>query len=190
LQDVDYVPKDSVPKEPLQTQKGTYAEIKEAVRRSGGGDPAKEWMSGSSTKGSTVYKAAKPDHMYNATKRSVEDASPRFEENSGKSGVTAKIKEQLDHAADTLEDKMGNMKEKFGNAVSSITGNDQDTTPGGKQAVNARAVWEATRSEEQKQAENANRKSQLTDEAAGDNPKEKTARMDKQTLPDPLDTPH
>jgi hypothetical protein len=92
----------------------------------------------------------------------------------------------MNQAAGTLEQKLDDMKEKFGNAVSSLTGNKDDSG----QAVNARAVWEASRSEEQKKNENANRKSQLTDEAFGDNPKEKTPRFEKQTLPDPLDTPH
>lgn len=108
--------------------------------------------------------------MYNATKRSVEDITTRYEENSGKSGVTAKIKEQMHQAADTLENKMDTMKEKFGDAVSSLTGNEEN---GKQQALNARAVWEASRSEEQKKSQNEDRKSQLTDEAFG-NPKEKT----------------
>jgi len=129
-------------------------------------------MSGPSSSGSSVYKAAKVDgnQMYNATKRSVEDITTRYEENSGKSGVTAKIKEQMHQAADTLENKMDTMKEKFGDAVSSLTGNEEN---GKQQALNARAVWEASRSEEQKKSQNEDRKSQLTDEAFG-NPKEKT----------------
>jgi hypothetical protein len=154
-------------------------------------------MSGPTTTGSTVYKAAKADgnQLYNATKRSVEDFTTRYEDNTGKSGVTAKIKEQMHQAADTLENRMENikatskaMKEKFGDAVSSLTGNGENG--GGKQPVNARAVWEASRSKEQKEAEIKNRKSQLTDKAFGDNPKEQTPRFEKQTLPDPLDTPH
>ncbi|KAL4516596.1 hypothetical protein Ndes2526B_g05182 [Nannochloris sp. 'desiccata'] len=186
-QDVDYVPPNAVPKEP-EKQSGTYDEIKEAARRSGG-DPVKEWMSGPSTTGSTVYKAAKSDgnQLYNATKRSVEDISKRYEESAGKSGVTAKIKEQMHEAADMLENKMDNMKEKFGNAVSSLAG---DNGNGGHQAVNARAMWEASRSEKGEKNEKKSRKSELTDEVSGDNPKEKTPRFDKQTLPDPLDTPH
>ena len=100
-----------------------------------------------------------------------------------------KVKEKLHNAADSLEHGMDNMKEAFGGAASSLasmTGSDTGNEP-----INARAEWEATRSDEQKQASNASRKAQLTDEAYGtDNPSEATPRFDKQTIPDPLDTPH
>lgn len=104
-------------------------------------------------------------------------------------GILGKAKEKLHNAADSLEHGMDNMKEAFGGAASSLasmTGSDSGNEP-----INARSVWEESRSEEQKAVANANRKAQLTDEAYGtDNPSEATPRFDKDTVPDPLDTPH
>ena len=79
LQDVDYTPEDAIPKEPPKGS-GTYDELKEAARRSGG-DPAKEWKQGTTAKGSTVYKAAKADkdQLLSGTRRSVEDGTTRHE---------------------------------------------------------------------------------------------------------------
>ena len=93
----------------------------------------------------------------------------------------------MDHAADVLESGIQSIKEKFGDAVGGGGDSEQQQHP-----VNARAVWEATRSEEQKtKAANASRKAQLTDEVYGtDLPTEATPRMEKDTVPDPLDTPH
>ena len=102
------------------------------------------------------------------------------------SGVASTIKDKMHQAADALEHRMNDMKEKFGDTVSSVTGNTEDNS----QPINARAVWEATRSQKQKNDENSTRKSQLIDESFGDNPKESIPRMEKQTVPDPLDTPH
>lgn len=54
----------------------------------------------------------------------------------------------------------------------------------------ARAEWEATRPEEQRAAEDATRKSQVTDEAHGDMPEERTARKDKTITPEEFYTRH
>ncbi len=153
------MPPKTVPKEPLKKPSGTYDEIKEAARRSGG-DPVREWMSGSSTTGSIIYKAAKADfnQLYSGTKRSVEEGgAARYEEGAI---TTLKIKEH--QTVDTLDEKMDNMKEKFGKSVSSLIESEEDKD----QAMNARAIsgWEASRTEEeQKKKENATRKSQVTD---------------------------
>ena len=62
--------------QPKDEQRGTYEEMKEAVRRNGA-DPAKEWLSGSTTTGSTVYKEAQStkQQLYNNTKRGMDDDS-------------------------------------------------------------------------------------------------------------------
>jgi hypothetical protein len=69
-----------------QVEEGTYDELKAAARRTG--DAAKEWMAGSATTGSTVYKAAKEDKekLYMGTKRAVEDGLGQTHPNLGNEG--------------------------------------------------------------------------------------------------------
>lgn len=54
----------------------------------------------------------------------------------------------------------------------------------------ARAVWEATRTEEQKQDEAKSAKSKLTDDAFGDDPTENRTRDEKRILPSDFYTRH
>ena len=84
---------------------------------------------------------------------------------------------------------MNNVKGKVGSAVSAAQEDDEAHRRGGG-AFNARAEFEASLSPEQRAAAHASRKAELTDEASGDNPKEATPRMEKQTLQESLDTPH
>lgn len=69
-----------------QEEESTYDELKAAAHRTG--DAAKEWMSGSSTTGSSVYKAAKEDKekLYMGTKRAVEGGLGPASETHGKDG--------------------------------------------------------------------------------------------------------
>jgi hypothetical protein len=198
---------------PDTQEHGTYEELKEAVRRSGG-DAAREWMSGATTTGSAVYKAVKKtkDETVETMKRGLEEgigrpepsvkapAKPHFPRPADSrsfftsaaayegESVGDKVKESMNRAADALEGGMASAKDKISEAVGG--GGDASQGSNASQAVNARAEWEASRSPEQRAAHNADRKSQLTDEAYGDNPAEATPRMDKDTVPDPLDTPH
>jgi hypothetical protein len=92
--------------------------------------------------------------------------------------VQSDLREKLSQAAETLEQGVASLKEKFG-----LAGNGQENEhrPG---AMSARAEWEATRSDEQKEAERNTRTSQLTDEAHGDEPQDATQRKDKSITPD------
>ena len=62
--------------QPEQKSSGTYDEIKEAARRSGG-DPAKEWFTGPVSSGSTIYKAIKSEkeEIYVRMKRGLEEGA-------------------------------------------------------------------------------------------------------------------
>ena len=143
---------------PDTTEHGTYDELKEACRRSGG-DAAREWMSGATTSGSSVYKAVKKtkDEAVDTIKRGLEEgigrpdppgrapAAPRFPHPSAArslstsaSDVGDRAKASLNRAADALEGGVAAAKEKVSEAV----GGGGDAP----QAVNAGAAWEDSRS--------------------------------------------
>lgn len=184
----------------------SYDELKAAARRTG--DAAKEWMTGASCSGSSVYKAARSDseNLFESTKRAVEEGFGPSARESGKSptdsnaGVMDKIKSEAEESIHTAKEKLQGAVSTTAEAVQhgievvkdqvsqAVVLPSKQTGPSDKQS--ARAEWERTRPADQQAEENADRKSQLTDAAHGDEPEEAVRRKDKQVTPEQFYTRH
>ncbi|KAL4437318.1 hypothetical protein ABPG75_004457 [Micractinium tetrahymenae] len=156
--------------------------MKEAV--SATGDPAKEWVQGAKEKASAYAQSA--EETYEAMKRSGQDMTSHAKEAIGDKGKQMMGSAQRAAAgaaasgaaaamSQAAKEKLSNVADKAGEAVKETVGSAQDLP-------SARATFEATRSDEIKAATNKDRKSQLTDEAVGDNPAEQRTRDEHQIL--------
>ena len=184
----------------------TYTEMKEAARRTG--DAAREWMEGASTTGSTVYKqtASSADDMYTSTKRALEETAGHSPGES-LSKSAARGKADLDEQEEVLRRKkeaaaaaqLVETKENAQSLVGAVAAGvaaakggvgEGESVGEGKGVQSARATWAETRPEEVKREEAKSQKSQLTDEAAGDNPVQAVPREERRTGPNEMYTRH
>ncbi|GAB4821388.1 hypothetical protein N2152v2_008434 [Parachlorella kessleri] len=107
--------------------------------------------------------------VYESAKRATEDVTRSAQEAAGKS-TFSDAKDKASQAMGAAQQKMSELGDQAKDAVNS---------GGERKLASAQAVWEASRSEDQKGEEEGHRKSQLTNEAFGDNPQESTSRDDK-----------
>jgi len=159
-------------------------------------------MEGSSTTGSTIYKAAAAggEELLSATKRAVQDKAEHakgesvgagglreeWAQGKGDTGSFAGFKDTVSKAADAVEQGVEKVKGWAAQATEAVAGVEKEAaTP-----MSARAEWADTRSESLKAKEKESRKSQLTDEAAGDNPAQAVPREERTTTPDEMYTRH
>lgn len=95
------------------------------------------------------------------------------------------VENEVKGAASKVVDMIGRGVDAAKQAVASMA-----SLSGPAGATSPRAEWESTRAEQQRAAEQATPKSQVTDEAHGDNPSENTPRKDKQVTPEEFYTRH
>lgn len=147
----------------------TVDSMKEAARKTG--DAAKEWMTGASQHAGSAQEKLKQtaEGVYESAKRATEDVTRSAQEAAGKS-TFSDVKDKASQAMGAAQQKMSELGDQAKEAMGS---------GGERKLASAQAVWEASRSEEQKGEEEGDRKSQLTNEAFGDNPQESTSRDDK-----------
>ncbi|KAI3424812.1 hypothetical protein D9Q98_008198 [Chlorella vulgaris] len=170
-------------------ENSSYMKMKNVASRSG--DPAKEWMQGSKEHASAYSQSA--EQVYEATKRAIPDITAHTKEAKAHGGLKdvkqmagdgtkgaglgaatqmasaagAKASEAAHKVVDAVKEGLG-----VGEGVS-----DAHDLP------SARAQFEAGRTEAQKAEGNKDRKSQLTDEAVGDNPAEQRTWDEHDNLP-------
>lgn len=164
-------------------------------------------MTGASCSGSSVYKAARADseNLLQSTKRAVEEGFGPSARESAKSpgdsiGVMERIKNEAEQSMSTAKEKLRGavsttakavehgievVKDQVSQAVAQPWSSEK-----GDLKESARAEWERSRSAEQQSKDNADRKSQLTDAAHGDQPEEAVQKKDKQVTPEEFYTRH
>ncbi|KAL4439491.1 hypothetical protein ABPG77_008820 [Micractinium sp. CCAP 211/92] len=161
----------------------TLRRLKDAA--SATGDPAKEWVQGTREKASAYAQSA--EESYEAMKRSAQNMTAHAKEAITDKGKQARALSYLRAAAgaaasgaaaamsQAAKEKVSDLADRAGEAVKETVGDPGDLP-------SARAQFEASRSEETKAASDRDRKSQLTDEAVGDNPREQRTRDEHQIL--------
>ncbi|EFN52980.1 hypothetical protein CHLNCDRAFT_137391 [Chlorella variabilis] len=176
---------------PLEGEDGpgssTYARFKDVASQSG--NPVKEWIQGSKEHASAYGQSA--EQVYEAVKRSTQDATTDAKEaarsamhKAGAGGdIMGGMAAAASQAAGAVGSKLSEASQKAAAAVQESVGDDRSLP-------SARAEFEKSRSEGQKAETNKDRKSQLTDEAVGDNPAEQRTRDEHEILPNEFYTKH